>query len=436
MPDIDHTLATFVQQASKGVIGATRHYLNAILLLKMALTKAIAIGSLIGSCQNEIMKAACHVFTSSNIGSILDQIDTVINQDIVYQKSNVNLRNQRCYAVKAGCNGLLDVARQTYTETIEDVNELVRNYADTFQLNLRVKFVESAGFVIHMLRDEYELLLERPQEFINYSKKQKYVQFTTLKLISLNNRISESLDEVYLISDKVITSLIEFIQANSLTVYRVSEAIALLDLCLCFADICTLGDFVKPEFTETLGIKSGLHPLIKSQQFVKNDTFANLGSRVQIITGPNHSGKTTYLNQVALIVIMAHIGAFVPAEYAAIRPTDRILSRIGSDNSLEANTSSFTVEMRETAYILQNVTPASLIIIDELGRGTCNSDGLSLCMAVIEELLQTRAFTFFATHFQELPEIFSNRQGIVTLHLQVSVRDDNIEYGRAREDEL
>lgn len=139
------------------------------------------------------------------------------------------------------------------------------------------------------------------------------------------------------------------------------------------------GHVVRPEFTDTLAIKLGRHPILCHAQdhyVVGNDTFASQSSRLQIITGPNASGKSTYLNQIALLVIMGHMGlfhfipgCFIPCQYASIRITDKILSRIGRDNGIEANASSFIIEMRETLFILDQVTDSSLVIIDELGRG-------------------------------------------------------------------
>lgn len=141
------------------------------------------------------------------------------------------------------------------------------------------------------------------------------------------------------------------------------------------------------------------------------------------------SGKTTYMNQIALITIMAQMGCFVPCVFASIRLTDNLLSRIGRDNGIEvcydiiiqANSSSFTIEMRETAFILEQITDSSLVIIDELGRGTSNLDGLAVNIAACEELLESKAFVFIVTHFTELPIFFADSTAVVSLHLQVSV---------------
>eukprot|EP00731_Ephydatia_muelleri_P017611 Em0010g709a len=144
--------------------------------------------------------------------------------------------------------------------------------------------------------------------------------------------------------------------------------------------------------------------------------FASGESNFVIVTGPNMSGKSTYLKQIPLLQIMAQIGSFVPAEYASIRVAGEIFSRIGSDDDIETNASSFVLEMRETNFIVQNIRDCSLVVIDELGRGTSREEGVGICYAVCEQLLQTKTFTFFATHFLELT-------GMDNLYPNVSKQD-------------
>ncbi|KAK5672792.1 MutS protein msh4 [Batrachochytrium dendrobatidis] len=210
--------------------------------------------------------------------------------------------------------------------------------------------------------------------------------------------------------------------------YQLSETLALLDMIVSFAAVAKSWNGVRPEFTNTLAIKNGRHPILISMgntaiKVVPNDVFADSASRLQIITGPNMSGKTTYLRQIALLSILAQIGTFVPAEYISARLVDCLFSRIGTDDSFEANSSTFMCEMREAAFILSNVTESSLVIIDELGRGTSTSDGFGVCFAICEQLLNTtNAFVFLVTHFEQLAKIFvgADTTGVVVLHLHAS----------------
>ncbi|KAK6172054.1 hypothetical protein SNE40_018018 [Patella caerulea] len=187
--------------------------------------------------------------------------------------------------------------------------------------------------------------------------------------------------------------------------YKLSEAVSMIDMLVSFAHACTLSSYVRPIFTDTLAIKQGRHPILEKIGLnapVPNNTYAAEDNNFIVITGPNMSGKSTYLRQVALLQIMAQTGSFVPAQYASFRSADHIFSRIGSDDDIETNSSTFMVEMKEINYIIQNASENSLIIIDELGRGTSADEGVGICYAISEYLLNCKAFTLFVTHFMEL----------------------------------
>ncbi|KAG1463735.1 hypothetical protein G6F46_001738 [Rhizopus delemar] len=320
-------------------------------------------------------------------------------------------------------------SRQAYKEAIEDIYELVVEYSESTKLNMKLQFSASNGFFIQIstseLSDEDGKVL--PENFINVVKKRKVLQFTTLEL--KNSRMNESLAEVYLMSDKTISELLQLFRENINFLYKASEAIAILDMLASFASNRLSYNYIRPDFSGTLAIKSGRHPIldhILTFPLVPNDTFASLSSSFQIITGPNMSGKSTYLRQVALLNIMAHIGSFVPAEYASFRLCDQILSRLANDNAFsDIGTSSFMTEMRETAYLLQNVTDSSLVMMDELCRSTSPTDALGIAAAVCEELIQTKAFCFFATHFHELTRTLVIYPNVVNLQFKVDVKMNN-----------
>ncbi|KAJ3091292.1 MutS protein msh4, partial [Physocladia obscura] len=331
-----------------------------------------------------------------------DLIDTHINADVSFQKNPQGMRNQRCYAIKAGWNGLLDVARQTYRESTNDVYELVSQYSDL------------------------DPSVNLPTEFINVVQTKKQTSFTTLVLLGLNERIAESLTEVYLMSDRIISELVCEIAKFAGPLYKISESIAVLDMVTAFAHDAEMKEYVRPEFTQTYAVKAGRHPVkdsisdITGSNFIPNDVYCTEGSNMQIISGPNMSGKTTYLKMIVLLNIMAQMGSFVPAEYASFKMQSQVFSRIGCDSVVEASASSFMSEMREAAFILQNVSHDSLIIIDELGRGTSHTDGVAMSIAITEQLAATKAFTFIATHFSELGTVLSSQcSNIVKLHLHV-----------------
>ncbi|KAF9933441.1 MutS protein msh4 [Linnemannia zychae] len=364
--------------------------------------------------------------TDPRLGEFTEWVDEVIEKNVVLEKTAVGIRHQRCFAVKAGRNGLLDVARQTYKETCNDILDLTNRYVQELGISLKVQFNVTMGYYFTTTIDQLGGN-EIPLVFINIVKKNKTLTFTTLELIKKNAKINDSLIEVYLMSDKIVNDLSSKIRGEIGALYKVSEAVAMLDMLLSFTHQCTVNDFIRPEFTDTLVIKRGHHPVLEKINLlatVPNDTYAGSANSFQIITGPNMSGKSTYLRQVALLTIMAHIASFIPAEYASFRVIHQLMSRICNDDCVELNASNFMTEMKETAYIVENATEKSLVIIDELGRGTSTYDGLGIAFAVCEELIHSRALVFFATHFQELAATLTNYHNVVNLHLETEMTRD------------
>jgi DNA mismatch repair protein MSH4 len=184
---------------------------------------------------------------------------------------------------------------------------------------------------------------------------------------------------------------------------------------------------VRPQIDRTLAIKDGRHPLrekFHAQKFVPNDAYATKQSRFQIITGCNMSGKSTYIQTVALIILMMQVGSFVPATHASLPIIHQLFARTSIDDSIEANASTFALEMREMAFILRNIDARSLVIVDELGRGTSTRDGLAIAIAISEALIDSKALVWFVTHFKDLVAILSARPGVLSLHMGVSTSSD------------
>ncbi|KAL8685427.1 MAG: hypothetical protein Q9224_005821 [Gallowayella concinna] len=265
-----------------------------------------------------------------------------------------------------------------------------------------------------------------PEVFINSFRKKNFVECQTLDLLKLNQKIIDSHHEVLQMSDRSVQELIDNVREGVAPLFKTCEAIALLDMIASFAQLVTLQDYCRPELTDTLAIKSGRHPIrekIHTEKFVPNDAYATQQSRFQIITGCNMSGKSTYIRSLALMTVMAQIGCFVPATYASFPIRHQMFARISTDDSIEANVSTFASEMRETAFILRNIDKRSMVIIDELGRGTSTRDGLTIAIAIAEALIESKAMVWFVTHFRELAHILSERSGVVNLHLAVDMSE-------------
>ena len=219
-----------------------------------------------------------------------------------------------------------------------------------------------------------------------------------------------------------------------------AKAIAGIDVFTSLSTVAMRNNYVKPKINEKgiINIKGGRHPvverMIRDDLFVSNDTYLDNGkNRISVITGPNMAGKSTYMRQTALIVLMAQIGSFVPADEANIGICDRIFTRVGASDDLASGQSTFMVEMTEVANILRNATKNSLLVLDEIGRGTSTFDGLSIAWAVIEHISNTRllgAKTLFATHYHELTELEGTISGVNNYCIAVKEQGDDIVFLR------
>ncbi len=251
-------------------------------------------------------------------------------------------------------------------------------------------------------------------------------RYTTDELKELERKILGSEDAGRRLEEHFYSELMNILERNIPVFQQISSAIALLDVLLSFANVAKANRYCRPEILEegALEITDGRHPVVEAiskERFVPNDCMLDAGeNRTMIITGPNMAGKSTYLRQVALIVLMAQIGCFVPAKSAKIPLCDRIFTRIGASDNLILDQSTFMVEMTEVANILRNATSKSLLILDEVGRGTSTYDGLSIAWSVIEYLTeQVRAKTFFATHYHELTELEGKLDGVKNYKISV-----------------
>lgn len=291
-------------------------------------------------------------------------------------------------------------------------------------MTLDLKYDTPRQYYISIQTGRFETL---PDNFINIYRKKNRAECQTLDLVKLNQKITDAHNEVISMSDQTIQDLLREVCTVVAELFRVSEAIAMLDMLAAFAQLATSNDYIRPELTATLAIKAGRHPIrekIHSSNFVPNDAYATPQTRFQIITGCNMSGKSTYIRSLALMTVMAQIGCFVPAQYASFPIVHQLFACVATNNDLDANVSTFAAEMREMAFILRNVQPRGMVLIDELGRGTSTTDGLALAIALAEALLASNALVWFATHFHDLARILSERSGVINLHLAANIAED------------
>ncbi|KAL2403207.1 MutS protein-like protein 4 [Exophiala dermatitidis] len=380
----------------------------------------------IRSARSDTDKAGDPLCDPASYSEIDAMIRHSLNPDVSHSTKPIELRNQRVYAVQAGVNELLDVARQTYSEISQDVFDMMEELKNAQEIDLELKFEPGRQFYIRFRAVQVEDK-SMPEAFVNVYRKNKWIECQTLELIKMNQKIKDAHNEVISLSDHAVQELIEAVRTKIHPLFKISEAIAMLDMLSGFAQMASSNEYVQPELLDTLAVKAGRHPIREKSQmdrYVPNDMYATEQSRFQVITGCNMSGKSTYIRSIALMAVMAQIGCFVPATYASFPVTSQMFARVATDDSIEANVSTFASEMRELAFILRNVSAHSIVLIDELGRGTSTTDGLAIAIAIAEELIQSKALVWFVTHFRDLPRILAERAGVVNLHLAVDINAD------------
>ncbi|KAF2649594.1 hypothetical protein K491DRAFT_668687 [Lophiostoma macrostomum CBS 122681] len=425
--DADKILTALIVIPIKPTIQTTEQSINQVIMLKQFVGSVKPIYEALTGARSSMLNNIRELCSPENVDPVQDLIDSVINEDTTFAKQPLELRNQRTYAVKSGVNGLLDVARTTYKEATEDAYQHSTELSQEYDIPLELKFDSGRQFYIKIATTDLE---DRslPPVFTNIFRKKNMTECQTLELMKRNQKITVSHQEVVLMSDEAIQALIEGARGHMSILFKICEAIAMLDMITAFAHLVTTHDYVRPHITDTLAIKAGRHPIrekLMRSKFVPNDIYASQQMRFQIITGCNMSGKSTYIRSVALMCIMAQVGSFVPATYASFPIFHQLFARLGMDDSIETNVSTFAAEMREIAFILRNIDKRSLAIVDELGRGTSTRDGLAIAIAIAEALVQSRALVWFATHFVDLATILAERNGVVSLHLAVEMSNND-----------
>ncbi len=341
------------------------------------------------------------------------------------------------------------IIRETFNSELDELREAAgqgRQWLAEYQTSeqersgiktLKVRHNKVFGYYIEVSKGQSHAVPE------DYTRKQTLVnaeRFITPQLKEYESRIMGAQDKSVALEYDLFVELREQVAAVADDVQATADAIAALDVIASLADRALSYRYVKPVVTDgdRVAIKDGRHPVVEqmpeAERFVPNDTEMDCTrDQVAIITGPNMAGKSTYIRQVAIIVAMAHMGSFVPAREAEISLVDRIFTRVGASDDLARGRSTFLVEMQETANILNNATSRSLIVLDEIGRGTSTFDGVSIAWAVAEYLhneSRVKAKTLFATHYHELAELSLTMDGVQNYNVLVRERDDQIVFLR------
>ena len=292
--------------------------------------------------------------------------------------------------------------------------------------NLKVEYNSVHGFYIEISRAQAE---SAPAEYRRRQTLKNVERFITPELKAFEDKVLSANERALAREKMLYEQVLDALLPHIARLQRIATAVATLDVLACFAERARALNYVQPQFRAEIGIEiqAGRHPVVESiaQPYVANDVVLHPFRQLLLITGPNMGGKSTFMRQTALIVLLAYCGSFVPAQTAVIGAVDRIFTRIGASDDLAGGRSTFMVEMTETANILNNASANSLVLLDEIGRGTSTFDGLSLAWAVAKQLLEkNKALTLFATHYFELTRIVDEARQAANVHL------DAVEHGQ------
>ena len=340
--------------------------------------------------------------------------------------------------IKDGFNEHIDSLRHAKTDGKKWLAELEEEDRNRTGIkNLKIKYNKVFGYYFEVTNSYKDLV---PEDYIRKQTLANAERYTTPRLKELEDTILNAEDKLYAMEYDLFCEIRDAIAGEIERIQQTAHAIARLDVYASLSYVAERNQYIRPVLNEkgVIDIKGGRHPvvekMIQNDMFIANDTYLdNHKHCIAVITGPNMAGKSTYMRQTALIVLMAQIGSYVPAKKANIGVVDRIFTRVGASDDLASGQSTFMVEMNEVANILRNATPDSLLVLDEIGRGTSTFDGLSIAWAVIEHISNRKllgAKTLFATHYHELTELEGKMDNVNNYCIAVKEKGDDIVFLR------
>ena len=386
------------------------------------------------------LKALISSCTSDEMRRIYEELDTL--EDICSLIDRA-IKEDAPFSVREG-----GIISDGYNERVDELRAIVENgdewkeqiaereREETGIKNLKVGYNKVFGFYIEVTRSQYELV---PDRYIRKQTLANCERYITEELKEMESKVLGASEKLCSLEYELFCDVRATVADNSVRIQKVAALIAETDVYYSLATVAAKNRYVRPEVNslDDIVIKDGRHPVVeqfvKDSYFVPNDTNLNITTdRLLLITGPNMAGKSTYMRQVAIIVLMAQMGSFVPAAEATVGITDKIFTRVGASDDLASGQSTFMLEMNEVAYILKNATRKSLIIYDEVGRGTSTFDGMSIARAIVEYTASRKigAKTLFATHYHELTSMEKEFDGIVNYNVAAKKRGDSITFLR------
>ncbi|PAV86421.1 hypothetical protein WR25_24458 isoform D [Diploscapter pachys] len=488
MHDLDGLLTVYVQTPKETTVQTAENLIKQLLRLYQTLSMVQSLHNILKEAEldSQLLKDKRESLADPRLTQIIDLLEEHIDPCVLKaaKKNSIALRNQKCYAIKNKISVKLDLARRTYEELLNDIRE---NFSS--KDNVRIAFSISRGFhFVWVCRDPLRAIL--PPIFIREVRNRASITFTSRNMIRYNDRVEQAVAEVMIATNVIALDILEQIRPLVACLYRAMDTISTIDFVCSLAMYSVSAETVCPITGNQIVIQKGCHPLLNlksSREVVANDTYLTVDARFAIITGPNMTGKSTYLKQVCQLCILSQIGCFIPAEFAIIPGSKfafyvsiiitsnsivnlyykrqrnllkfacklpysiiscdssfislnsriickqgnkfplpvlrQIFSRIGHNDCLEKNQSAFAVEMTEMASILQYADEQSLVVIDELARSTSVEEGIGMSYAISESLLKKKCFVFLATHFLDLTSLGATHLAVENFHFETAWKD-------------
>ena len=377
---------------------------------------------------------------SSSASMLKDYIKYLDDLNDLYNLINESILEEPSITLKDG-----NIIKSDFNEGLKELRDISKNGAymikeieneekeKTGVKSLKIGFNKVFGYFIEITKVNLNTA-KIDESYIRKQTLSNAERFITPKLKEIEDKILNAEEKIKSLEYEIFVNIRNEIYKNIDRIQKVSKTIANIDVFVSLATVAYINNYVRPNINEDdkLDIKNGRHPVVENivgeENFVPNDTYLNTGENIiNIITGPNMAGKSTYMRQTAVIALMAHIGSFVPAEYANIPILDRIFTRVGASDDLSQGQSTFMVEMSEVSHILKNATDKSLVILDEIGRGTSTYDGISLAWSIVEYIQsKIKCKTLFATHYHELTDLENEFSEVKNYSIAVKEDDDNI----------
>ncbi|XP_050724012.1 mutS protein homolog 4-like [Eriocheir sinensis] len=459
-PDIDWLLSMCVQMPKEDTEQRSEQRLNYVIGLKNTLELLEPLGMALVAVADPFLASIRETVGHEGLQELLEVLRGVLHEDARLVKGAAAMRTLRCYAIRNGVNGLLDVARKIYSEIIDDITESVAAVGKQYGVPVRVGHNAALGFHIIIPVAKRSKPPALPKTFIKVQRGRGCLSCTTELVYQLDQRARDIVREILVMSNVIVQEVLGEARSKIGVLHDLGEAVATLDLVVALAHVAALGSWVRPEFSHTMAIRGGRHPildLLSPTPPVPNNSFLGPGSLLMVVTGPNMSGKSTYLRQIALIQVLAQIGSFVPAEMASLRPVTKLFTHLGSEDRPEANESTFQVQMNEVAHMMVGTEeillggggrregggggerggggggggggesgtgsrggagPDSLVVLDELGSGTSLEEGGALAWAVVEALTRLGATTVLVTHTLFLTRLAALYPNVTNYHME------------------